>query len=33
MLNEGDMLPDVTLTSADEAPIKLADFRGKPVVV
>ena len=33
MLNEGDMLPDVMLTGADEAPIKLADYRGKPVVV
>ena len=33
MLNEGDMLPDVMLTGADEAQIKLADYRGKPVVV
>ena len=33
MLNEGDNLPDVTLTGADEAVIKLADYRGKPVVV
>ena len=33
MLNEGDMLPDVMLTGADEAPLKLSDYRGKPVVV
>ena len=33
MLSEGETLPDVTLTGADGAPIRLADFRGKPVVV
>ncbi|ODT87016.1 MAG: peroxiredoxin [Sphingobium sp. SCN 64-10] len=33
MLSEGEMLPDVTLTGADGAPIRLADYRGKPVVV
>ena len=33
MLAEGDMLPDVTLTGVDGAPIRFADFRGKPVVV
>ena len=33
MLAEGDKLPDVTLTGTDGAPIRLADFRGKPVVV
>jgi peroxiredoxin Q/BCP len=33
MLGEGDILPDATLTGADDAPIRLADYRGKPVVV
>lgn len=33
MLTEGECLPDVTLTSADGAPIRLADFHGNPVVV
>ena len=33
MLSEGDLLPDVTLTGADGAPLPLADYRGKPVVV
>ena len=33
MLREGDMLPDVTLVSADGALIRLADYRGKPLVV
>ena len=33
MLSEGDLLPDVTLTGADGAPLRLADLRGKPVVV
>jgi len=33
MLSEGDTLPDVTLTGADGAPIRLAAYRGKPVVV
>ncbi len=33
MLAEGDKLPDVTLTGTDGAPIKLTDYRGKPVVV
>ncbi|MCW2336908.1 peroxiredoxin Q/BCP [Sphingobium sp. B2D3A] len=33
MLSQGDTLPDVTLTGADDAPIRLADFRGKPLVV
>ncbi|HWJ69982.1 MAG TPA: thioredoxin-dependent thiol peroxidase [Sphingobium sp.] len=33
MLREGDMLPDVTLVGADGAPVRLADYRGKPLVV
>lgn len=33
MLGEGDTLPDVTLTGADGAPIRLTDYRGKPLVV
>jgi peroxiredoxin Q/BCP len=33
MLNEGDMLPEMTLTGADGAPIHLADYRGRPLVV
>jgi len=33
MLSEGDTLPDVPLIGADGAPIRLADYRGKPVVV
>jgi peroxiredoxin Q/BCP len=33
MLSEGETLPDVTLTGANGAPIRLADFHGKPVVV
>ncbi|MBO9575882.1 MAG: peroxiredoxin [Sphingobium sp.] len=33
MLGEGDMLPDVTLTGADNAPLKLSDYRGNPLVV
>jgi len=33
MLSEGDTLPDVTLTGADGAPLKLVDYRGKPLVV
>jgi peroxiredoxin Q/BCP len=33
MLTTGDSLPDVTLTGSDGAPLTLADFRGKPVVV
>lgn len=33
MLSEGDKLPDVTLTGADGAQIRLADYRGKPLVV
>jgi len=33
MLSEGEMLPDVTLTGADGAPLKLSDYRGKPLVV
>jgi thioredoxin-dependent peroxiredoxin len=33
MLGEGDTLPDVTLKGADGAPLKLADYRGKPLVV
>ncbi|MBN8831641.1 MAG: thioredoxin-dependent thiol peroxidase [Sphingomonadales bacterium] len=33
MLSEGDSLPDVTLTGVDGAPLRLADYRGKPVVV
>jgi peroxiredoxin Q/BCP len=33
MLSEGDTLPDVTLTGADGAPLRLADYRGKPLVV
>jgi len=33
MLTEGDRLPDVTLTGVDGAPIRLAEFRGKPLVV
>jgi thioredoxin-dependent peroxiredoxin len=33
MLGEGDMLPDVVLTGADGAPIRLADYRGKPLAV
>lgn len=32
-LDEGDTLPALTLTGADGAPIDLADFRGKPVVL
>ena len=33
MLGEGDMLPDVILTGADGAPLKLSAYRGKPLVV
>ena len=33
MLSEGDMLPDAGLTGTDDMPIRLADFRGKPLVV
>ncbi|MBT2186591.1 thioredoxin-dependent thiol peroxidase [Sphingobium nicotianae] len=33
MLCEGDTLPDVTLTGADGAPLKLSAYRGKPLVV
>jgi peroxiredoxin Q/BCP len=33
MLSEGDKLPDVTLTGADGAPLALAAYRGKPLVV
>lgn len=33
MLSEGDTLPDVTLTGADGAPLRLSDYRGKPLVV
>jgi len=33
VLQEGETLPDVTLTGVDGAPIKLEDFRGKPLVV
>ncbi|MBB5985204.1 thioredoxin-dependent thiol peroxidase [Sphingobium lignivorans] len=33
MLSEGDMLPDVTLTGADDTPIRLGDYRGKPLVI
>jgi peroxiredoxin Q/BCP len=33
MLSEGDTLPDVTLTGADGAPLRLAAYRGKPLVV
>lgn len=33
MLKGGDALPDVSLTGADGAQIRLADYRGKPLVV
>ncbi len=33
MLGEGDHLPDVTLTGAGGATIRLSDYRGKPLVV
>jgi peroxiredoxin Q/BCP len=33
MLGEGDMLPDVTLTGTDDAPLRLSDYRGHPLVV
>jgi peroxiredoxin Q/BCP len=33
MLSEGDTLPDVGLTGADGTPIRLSDYRGKPLVV
>jgi peroxiredoxin Q/BCP len=33
MLSEGDNLPEVALTGADGAPIRLSDYRGKPLVV
>ncbi len=33
MLAEGDRLPDVALTSADGVPIRLGDYRGKPLIV
>jgi peroxiredoxin Q/BCP len=33
MLSEGDLLPDVTLTGTNGAPLRLSDFRGKPLVV
>jgi len=33
MLSEGDTLPEVTLTGADGAPLRLADYRGHPLVV
>jgi len=33
MLNEGDTLPDISLTGTDGAPLRLADHRGKPLVV
>lgn len=32
-LNEGDMLPAMTLTGADGAPVDLAGFRGKTLVL
>jgi thioredoxin-dependent peroxiredoxin len=31
-MNEGDALPDLTLAGTDE-PVRLADFRGKPLVI
>lgn len=33
MLTEGESLPDVTLTGVDGGPIRLSDYRGKPMVV
>src|ERR1700740_988220 len=33
MLTTGDSLPKVTLKGADEAPIALAEYKGKPLVV
>jgi len=33
MLSEGDTLPEATLTGADGAPLRLADYRGHPLVV
>lgn len=33
MLSEGDRLPDVELTGVDDAPLRLADHRGTPLVV
>ena len=33
MLGEGDKLPDVILTGADGAPLRLSDYRGNPLVV
>ncbi|MGD9811603.1 MAG: thioredoxin-dependent thiol peroxidase [Sphingobium sp.] len=33
MLEAGDMLPDASLVGADGAPLTLADYRGRPIVV
>jgi peroxiredoxin len=33
MLRPGDAVPDVTLTTADGAPIRLREFLGRPLVV
>lgn len=33
MLEQGDRLPDLTLIGADGAPVRLADYRGKPLIV
>src|SRR5205085_11705208 len=33
MLNEGDQVPDVTLTGMDGAPLSLAAFRGNKLVL
>ena len=33
MLNEGDQIPDVTLTGMDGAPLSLAAFRGNKLVL
>lgn len=32
-MTEGDPIPDIELTMADGGPVRLANFRGKPLVV
>ena len=33
MLEQGDRLPDLSLVGTDGAPVRLADYRGKPLIV
>lgn len=32
-MNEGDLVPDMTMTAPDGSPVRPSDFRGKPLVL